>query len=69
MEENEIPPVQSIDNVWMHKYNGGIRIDDKVRKMQCFDDWLLFRGDILRSLNFNIFFEDLILFNKFNTKF
>ena len=32
----------SIDKVWVQEYNGGIRIDDKVRKLQCLDDWLLF---------------------------
>ena len=44
----------SIDKVWVQEYNGGIRIDDKVPKLQCLDCWLLF--------------EDLIFLNKFNTK-
>ena len=44
----------SIDKVWVQEYNGGIRIDDKVPKLQCLDYWLLF--------------EDLIFLNKFNTK-
>ena len=42
----------SIDKVWVQEYNGGIRIDDKVRKLQCLDDWLLFQHFL----------------NKFNTK-